>query len=128
MISPKSNNKKVRIIVSKTKPNTGTAEKSIHMFIAYVQSITTATFTKLFVINIAAKRYSERSNKRWMIESEDDFPSLISLKSLGEREKKATSEADIKPEIHNNNAATTKAIIGPVVNPFMITCSNKLEK
>jgi hypothetical protein len=69
-----------------------------------------ATFAKLLVINIVANKRSESSKSFFILLSEEWLPSRISFKSKGEREKKAISEAELKPETSNNKHAKTRAI------------------
>ena len=71
------------------------------------------TLTKLLEIRMVANKRSESSNKAVICLSEEWFSSSISLRSLGDKEKKAISEADTKPEAHNNNTARVIAIIAP---------------
>ena len=68
------------------------------------------TFTKLFVIKIVANKRSLLSSKLLIFSSEECFLSAIAFMSDGEREKKAISEADAKPETSNNTPANTMAI------------------
>jgi len=90
--------------------------------------MTTATFTKLLAIRIAASRYSERSSKRWINGSEGAFSSRMSLISPGVNEKNATSEADTKPETNSRRIARLNAITGPAVSACIVTWSNKPDK
>ena len=69
------------------------------------------TFTKLFVIRIVASNRSVSDNKLVIFLSDGCFPSAITFKSEGEREKKAISEADANPETNNNKPANTIATI-----------------
>ena len=69
------------------------------------------TFTKLFVIKIVASKRSVFSNRLLIFSSEGCFLSSIILKSDGEREKKAISDADAKPETSKSKPAITMAII-----------------
>ena len=71
------------------------------------------TFTKLLDINIVANNFSESFNKAIIRLSERCSSSSISLRSLGEREKNAISDADTKPEANNNKTAKLIAIIAP---------------
>jgi hypothetical protein len=93
----------------------GELEKFINPMMPYVQSITTATLTKLFAIRIAASKYSERTNSLDIMESVLECSSLISLMSAGLSEKNATSDADTNPDTTNKEAAKHKATIGPTV-------------
>ena len=72
------------------------------------------TFTKLFVINIVANNRSVSSNKLRIFLSEECFPSSIVLKSDGESEKKAISEAEAKPETSKSKLAKIIAIIAEI--------------
>ena len=69
------------------------------------------TFTKLFVIKIVANKRSLPSNRLLIFSSDGCFFSAIALKSDGEREKKALSEADAKPETSKSKPANTMAIM-----------------
>ena len=71
------------------------------------------TFTKLLEIKMVANNLSESSNKDAIYLSDEWFSSSISLRSLGDKEKNAISDADTKPEANNNNTAKTMAIIAP---------------
>ena len=71
------------------------------------------TFTKLLDIRIVASKRSESSNKEVIYLSDECSSSSISLRSLGDKEKKAISEADTKPDANNNNTAKDIAIIAP---------------
>jgi hypothetical protein len=115
-------------MVSRIKPTSGTYVKSSRLWMAYVQSITMATFTKLLVIRMAASTWTERPSKCRIMGSEGCFPSLKSWISAGLREKNATSEAETKPERKISRAAVIKAIIGPAVNVWVVMCSNKPEE
>ena len=81
------------------------------------------TLTKLLEIRIVANKRSESFSRALIRLSEVCFPSSISLKSTGEREKKAISEADTKPEAYNNKTANKIAMIAHMVTP-----SNKSAK
>ena len=72
------------------------------------------TFTKLFVINIVANNRSVSSNKLRIFLSEECFPSSIVLKSDGESEKKAISEAEAKPETSKSKLAKIIAITAEI--------------
>ena len=67
------------------------------------------TFTKLFVINIVANKRSLLSSRLLIFSSEGCFLSAIAFRSDGEREKKAISEADAKPETSKSKPANTMA-------------------
>ena len=73
------------------------------------------TFTKLFEIRMVANNRSESFNKAMIRLSEECSSFSISLRSLGEREKNAISDAETKPEANNNNTARMIAIIAPTV-------------
>ena len=85
------------------------------------------TLTKLLEIRIVANKRSESFSRALIRLSEVCFPSSISLKSTGEREKKAISEADTKPE-DNNKTANKIAIMAPMVGAVTVTPSNKSAK
>ena len=78
------------------------------------------TFTKLLEIRIVAKSRSESSKRANILRSLSLLLWLISLKSLGEREKNAISEADTKPEQKSNTIASTMAMIAPTVGVFNV--------
>ena len=63
------------------------------------------TFTKLFEIRIVANKRSESSNKAMIRLSDECSSSSISLRSPGEREKNAISEADTKPDANKTKEA-----------------------
>ena len=73
------------------------------------------TFTKLLEIKMVANNRSESFNKDMMCLSDECSSSSISLRSFGEREKKAISDADTKPDANNNNTAKLMATIAPNV-------------
>ena len=79
-----------------------------------LQSIIIVTFTKLFVINIVANKRSVSSNKFLIFSSEGCFPSSMALKSEGDNEKNAISEAEAKPEASKSTPAKTMAIIAEI--------------
>ena len=86
------------------------------------------TLTKLLEIRIVANKRSESFSRALIRLSEVCFPYSISLKSTGEREKKAISEADTKPEAYNNKTANKIAIMAPMVGAVTVTPSNKSAK
>lgn len=79
-----------------------------------LQSMIMVTFTKLFVIKIVANKRSVLSSKLLILSSEGCFFSAIVFKSAGEREKKAISEAEAKPETSRRNPANTIAMIAEI--------------
>ena len=79
------------------------------------------TLTKLLEIRIVANKRSESFSRALIRLSEVCFPSSISLKSTGEREKKAISEADTKPEAYNNKTANKIAMMAPMVGAVTVT-------
>ena len=81
------------------------------------------TLTKLLEIRIVANKRSESFSRALIRLSEVCFPSSISLKSTGEREKKAISEADTKPEAYNNKTEITRYMIAPMVGAVTVTLS-----
>ena len=93
-----------------------------------LQSIMMVTLTKLLDINIVASKRSESFNKLVMCLSEGCSSSSISLRSLGEREKNAISEADTKPDANNNNTANTMATIAPNEGAETVTPSKSSAK
>ena len=72
------------------------------------------TFTKLFVIRIVANKRSVSSNSLLILSSEGCFFSAITLRSDGESEKNAISEADAKPETSRSKPANTMAMIAGI--------------
>ena len=72
------------------------------------------TFTKLLVIRIVASSRSLLLSKREIRLSDGFFSSSITLKSLGDKEKNAISEAEAKAEKSNKTAATTMAMTAAV--------------
>lgn len=79
------------------------------------------TFTKLFDINIVASSLSEWSNRYLIFLSATLFSSSILFKSFGEREKKAISEADMKPDAYNNAPANIIDTIAPKDGAVIVT-------
>ena len=74
-----------------------------------LQSIIIVTLTKLLVISTVASKLSEFPSKLLIFSSEGCFLSAIAFRSDGEREKKAISEADAKPETSKSKPANTMA-------------------
>ena len=108
MISPKSNSKNVRTTVRMR--NSAMGEWNWNTFIKKkLQSMIMVTFTKLFVIRIVANKRSLLSSRLLIFSSEGCFLSAIAFRSDGEREKKAISEADAKPETSKSKPANTMA-------------------
>ena len=109
MISPNNNNKKVSATVN-TK-NSAMGEWNSNTSIKNtLQSIIMVTLTKLLVIRIVANNRSVSSSKRPIFSSDGCLRSAIVLRSAGEREKKAISEAEAKPDTNNNTPAKTMQI------------------
>ena len=73
------------------------------------------TFTKLFVINIVASNRSLSANKSLILASDGCLRSAIVLKSAGESEKKAISDAEANPDTSKRRPANTMAIIDDTV-------------
>ena len=69
------------------------------------------TFTKLFVIKTVASRLSELSRRLLIFKSAGCESSSTSLRSFGDSEKKAISEAEAKPEANKRMAASMMAKI-----------------
>ena len=69
------------------------------------------TFTKLFVMSTVAKRVSELSSKLLIFSSEGCLRSSMSLRSVGESEKKAISDAEAKPDANKSAPAAMMASI-----------------
>ena len=113
MISPKSSNKNVRTTVR--IKNSAIGEPKLNTCIKkMLQSIIMATLTKLLVINMVAKSLSLSSSNFSIFSSEGCFPSSNSLKSAGESEKKAISDADAKPDASRRIPAATMAMMDDV--------------
>ena len=70
-----------------------------------------AMFTKLFAIKIVASNFLGLNNKDWIILSFEFSDSSISSNCIGVREKKATSEPEIRAE---NNNKTSNETISPI--------------
>lgn len=101
--------------VWKMNCNTGASPKYRTWRKNTLSSITIATFTKLFAMRIVA---NSRSGLLKRLSTDVSFGFLSesnSFRSLGSSEKKATSEAEIKPEANNKNTATVKETIEPKV-------------
>ena len=71
------------------------------------------TLTKLFEIRMVASKRSESSSKALMRESEGCSFSSTLLRSEGDNEKKAISDAETKPEAYNNRIARINANYSP---------------
>ena len=71
------------------------------------------TLTKLLEIKMVANNLSESCNKALMCLSEGCSSSSISLRSLGESEKNAISDADTNPDANNNKIAKLMAMMAP---------------
>lgn len=69
------------------------------------------TFTKLLVMRTVANNRSESSNRLLIFSSAGWLRSSISLRSEGEREKKAISDAEANPEANKSKPAKTMATI-----------------
>ena len=80
-----------------------------------LQSMMMVTFTKLFVMRIVASKRSLSESKSLILESAGCFRSAIVLKSAGESEKKAISEAEAKPDTIKRRPANTMAMIADTV-------------
>ena len=83
------------------------------------------TLTKLFEIRMVASKRSESSSKALMRESEGCSFSSTLLRSEGDNEKKAISDAETKPEAYNNRIARINAIIAPIEGVTTVTPSHK---
>lgn len=68
------------------------------------------TLTKLFVTNIVANNRSESPSNRLIIGSEICMSSSIEFKSVGDKEKKAISDAEANPDTINMKDAINNAI------------------
>ena len=80
-----------------------------------LQSMMIVTFTKLFVIRMVDSNLSVSSKSLLIFSSDGCFFSSMALRSDGEREKKAISEAEAKPDTSNSKPANTMAIIAEIV-------------
>lgn len=69
-----------------------------------------ATFTKLLEISIVASSRSESSRSCRILLSAAHLPSSITLKSVGDKEKKAISEAETKAEQPKRTIEMNKAM------------------
>lgn len=87
------------------------------------------TFTKLFVIKTVANNRSLSSNKLLIFSSEGCFLSRMALKSDGDNEKKAISEAEAKADTKSNTPANIIATIaeeeGACINTSLKTFANR---
>ena len=86
------------------------------------------TFTKLLEIKIVANKRSESFNKVMMRLSDECSSSSISLRSFGEREKNAISEADTKPDANKSNTARMIATMAPNEGGQTVTPSKSSAK
>ena len=83
------------------------------------------TFTKSFAIRIVANKCSESFNKV-LIRLSVLFSCLsTSFISLGEREKKAISDADTNAEHPKSNTANKSATIALILGVITVTPSNR---
>ena len=104
MISPKSKSKKVNITVS--IKNSASGEPKLNTLMQKkLQSMIIVTFTKLFVMSTVANNFSELAKRLLILISDGWLSSSTSLRSVGEREKKAISDAEANPEAKSNMAA-----------------------
>ena len=78
-------------------------------------------------MRIVANKRSEHFESDWMVLSKTASLSSISFFSLGEREKKAISEAEIIAERHKNNVETRSAITELIEIAEKRISDNKLE-
>ena len=81
------------------------------------------TLTKLLEIKIVANNRSELLRKLLIIASDGCSSFSTSFKSIGDKEKKAISDADTKPEQYNKSIAKTNATIAPKVGVNRVTLS-----
>ena len=101
--------------------NSGTCEKSNKLSIKNADKTTIATFTKLLLIKIAANKYSGFSCNLKTRLSASVLAASISLRCCGVREKKPTSEADIKAETPKSRTMISNVITCSKVNGKTIT-------
>ena len=73
------------------------------------------TFTKLLVIRMVANVRSEFSRNFRILRSASFLSSSSSFRLLGDKEKKAISDPDVKAENTNSTHAKTQEMIAPVV-------------
>lgn len=85
-----------------------------------LQSMIIVTFTKLLVINMVANKLSESPSRQLIFSSEEWVRSSISLRSEGDREKKAISDAEAKPEASKSTPAKIMAAIAENEGGFMV--------
>ena len=93
-----------------------------------LQSMMMVTLTKLLEIKIVASKRSESLSRDMMRLSEGCSSSSISLRSFGEREKNAISDADTKPDANNSNTAKTMATMAPNEGVATVTPSKSSAK
>lgn len=86
------------------------------------------TLTKLFDINIVARSFSEWFKRYLIFLSATLFSSSILLKSFGDREKNAISEADMKPDAYNNAPANIIDTTAPKEGVVTVTLENRSVK
>ena len=79
------------------------------------------TLTKLLDMRIVANSLSESSRRFFIRLSEECSSFSISLRSVGESEKNAISEAETNPEAYNKRIANTKATSAPSEGALTVT-------
>ena len=79
-------------------PKTFASPKSMIELLIYAERITMETFTKLLITNIVPSKCSGFVNKLSVFFEDGVFFDFIILRSVGEREKKATSDPEINAE------------------------------
>ena len=77
------------------------------VFTIFDEQITMAIFTRLFTTRIVAKSESPFFSNFNTLSDATEVRCLIWRKSEGSNEKKATSDADIIPDISNSNSVIT---------------------
>ena len=103
-------------IVSKIKPMMGKLLKSNDWLIMYDDNTIIDTLTRLFVIRIVANKCSGFCNRSLIFSSRGLFSFSIFSKSLGESEKKATSDADTNADIARHTNVISSAIKVLILN------------
>ena len=103
-------------IVSKMKPMIGKALKSRVWLIMYDERTIIDTFTKLLVMRIVANRCSGFWSNCLIFSSLGLSSFSIFSKSLGEREKNATSDADTKADTNRQIIVGIKANNALILN------------
>lgn len=83
------------------------------------------TLTKLLDIRMVASKYSESPSNALIRESDGCSSPSILLRSDGDKEKNAISDAETKPEAYNKTAARIIATTAPAVGGVTVTPSHR---